>query len=237
MSKTLRNLALGALATTAMTGLAMMPVIANAGADKDQVVTASKAGQANPDLALSQDGYNVMRGVRAARIAIFNGDTVAASNFVDMALKDLDKSKADESLVKTKDGSEASWIPIDGQLVVADNFVATPEKTQHIATGNQKLKEGKTDEAMKELKLADVDVGFTRVLMPLGETMTHVKTAAKLIKGEDYYEANLALKAAEDGLNFDTVMLVGTPKDAAAKDAAAKPAAAKDAQAKPTATN
>jgi hypothetical protein len=96
--------------------------------------------------------------------------------------------------------------------VVADDFVATPEKTKHIAAGNQKIKEGKADEAVQELKLANVDIGFTRLLMPLGETQAHVKTAAKLIASEDYYQANMALKAAEDGVNIDTVILVNAPK-------------------------
>jgi hypothetical protein len=113
-------------------------------------------------------------------------------------------------------GESGNLIPIDGQLVVSDNFVATPEKAKQISEGNQKLKEGKSDEAMKALKLASVDIGFTRVLMPLNETEAHVNLAADLIKNESFYEANMALKAAEDGLNVETIMLVEAPKAKAA---------------------
>lgn len=226
MKKTWRNFTIGtfastALVSTALFGLAMapvmVPVMANARDNdhhnEDQVVQAPQAGKADPKLQLSQDGYNVMRDIRAARVAIFNGDTVAAVNFVDMAKKAIAATEAEDTIVRAKDKDDAGrWVPIDGQLVVADNFVATPEKTEHIAAGNQKIKEGKTREAIEELKLADVDIGFTRLLMPLSETEAHVNTAAKLIASEDYFQANMALKAAEDGVNVDTVMLVGAPK-------------------------
>jgi len=43
--------------------------------------------------------------------------------------------------------------------------------------------------------------------MPLKATAKHVDTAISLLKEHKYYEANLALKAAEDGLITDTVLL------------------------------
>lgn len=214
MKSIIRNFAIGALASTAIAAASLAPVSATAANTTDQVVAASKSGNANPSLQLSQDGFNVIRDVRAARVAIFNGDTESAGKFVDQAREDLTKAKADDKTVTAKAGSEdANWIPIDGQLVVADNFVTTPEKAKRIAEGNKHFKEGKSDEAIAALKLADVDIGFTRVLMPLDATQTHVNAAADFIKNGYYYEANMALKAAEDGLNVETVMLVEGPKD------------------------
>jgi hypothetical protein len=81
MNKIIRNIAAGALLTTTVAVAGLAPVIANAADTKDQVVEASKAGSANPNLRLSQDGYNVMRDIRATRVAIFNGDTEGAMKY------------------------------------------------------------------------------------------------------------------------------------------------------------
>ncbi|MCB1439223.1 MAG: YfdX family protein [Nitratireductor sp.] len=215
MTTTIRKLAFAFLATTAIAGAGLMP--ANAASttapQTDQVAQASQSGEANPDLRLSQDGFGVMRDVRAARVAIFNGDTDAAKKYLDQAKQSLDKIKTDSALANKGLERNNNLIPIDGQVVVADNLVATPEKAQHIAAGNQKIKSGNGKEAMEELKLANVDVGFTRLLMPYTETVDHVTVAENLLNHDNYYEANMALKAAEDGLQVESVMLVEPSKD------------------------
>lgn len=228
MTATLRTLTYAVAMAAALAGSGMTPLATYAASDSnsqspngqnDQVVQASQAGTAQQSLKLSQDGYNVMRDIRAARVAIFNGDTDAAKQFVDEAKADLKKAKTDATVIKSNENADeegtrdaGNWIPIDGELVVADNFVSTPEKTEHIKQGNQKLKEGKTQEAVQHLSLAEVDIGFTRLMMPLDKTEAHIHQAADLIENEQYYQANVALKAAEEGLILDTVMLVGSPK-------------------------
>ena len=62
------------------------------------------------------------------------------------------------------------------------------------------------------LRAADVQVSATRMLMPLAATVKHVDSALSLLKEHKYYEANLALKAAEDGLITDTVLLTEPTK-------------------------
>ncbi|GAB4354112.1 MAG: YfdX family protein [Oricola sp.] len=229
MNRTFRQFTIGALASTAVAAASLAPALAHAATTDDQVVTASKTGAANPDLRLSQDGYNVIRDIRAARVAIFNGDSEAAKKFVEEAKSDLKKVKSDDMIAVKKDSANTNpdLVPIDGQLFVADNFTTSSEKARHIADTNKKIKEGKADEAMQDLKLANVDVGFTRVLMPLAMTQDHVTTAYNLLEGGSYYEANMALKAAEDGLQVDTVMLVkGNPTlDKTSTGSIAKPAA------------
>lgn len=234
MKTTIRAFAVATIASSALASAALAPMSAFAADSKDPVVEATKAGTPHPKVQLSQDGYNVMRAIRATRVAIFNGDADSAKKFIELAKADLDKTKKDEERIEHKKSGEnisQDWIAIDGQVVVADNFVATPEKTKHIASGNQKIKEGKSQEAIQELKLAEVDVGFTRVLMPLAETEVHVDVAAEQIQSGAYYEANLALKAAEDGLNIETVMLLENPKsDTAAPSSDKQPATDKPAQ-------
>lgn len=221
MKRTYRNLSLAAFAITAVTAATLPAIFAQAANKTDQVVQTSKSGKANPNLRLSQDGYNVMRDVRAARVAIFNGDTKQAMTLTEQTQADLKKVKADDKLANVSKGDK-NLIPVDGQLVVADNFVSTPEKAKHIAAGNAHLKKGESKKAMDELKLAGVDIGFTRILMPLKVTEAHVDLAKQLIGQEKYYQANMALKATEDALNVDTVMLVETPKTQAPKTATSK---------------
>ena len=113
-------------------------------------------------------------------------------------------------------------IPIDGDIAIADTFVPTPEKKKHIEKANEHLKAGHSKEALEELRLGEVDVVCTRVMLPLEATQKRVADAEKLANDHKYYEANLALKAAEDGLVVESVDLEGNPVPAS-KAAAAAP--------------
>ena len=48
-------------------------------------------------------------------------------------------------------------------------------------------------------------------MLPLESTKKRVADAEKLAGDHKYYEANLALKAAEEGIVIDAVDLIGTP--------------------------
>ncbi len=214
MKTVMRNIAIATFVTSLAASSALIPAVASA-ATNDQVTEASKTGDANPALELSGNGFKVMRDVRAARVAIFNGDTKAAKKYVDDAVATMSDVKTESAKMTKGKDADPNLIPIDGQLVVADNFVSTPEKTAQIAKGNAALKKGDSKTAIEELKLAGVDIGFTRLLMPMKETTAHLNVANKMIGEEDFYEANMALKAAEDGMNVDTVMLIVQPGHAA----------------------
>lgn len=103
-------------------------------------------------------------------------------------------------------------IPIDGNLAVADTFVASTDRNKHIEKANEHLKAGQSKEALEELRLGEVDIVFTRVLLPLESTKKRVADAEKLVGEHKYYEANLCLKAAEEGVVVDAIDLVGKPK-------------------------
>ncbi len=174
---------------------------------------------------LSQEGFQAMRNVRGARIAIFNGNTQVASDLLDKAKTSLDaaRKEAPVYVVDVKTGMDGKivqdsksvdrldMIPIDGQIVLADNYIDTPAKKAHIDKANEHFAKGSGKEAREELRLAEVDASFSRVLMPLNATTRHVAEATKLIGAKQFYEANLALKAAEDGLLVDTVVLSESP--------------------------
>ncbi|MFV0296439.1 MAG: YfdX family protein [Hyphomicrobiaceae bacterium] len=183
---------------------------------------------------LSEDGFKTMRDVRLSRLAIFNGDTVAAERNINAAVAELEKVKKDDTAYVGRTNAEKDsmqWIPIDASMDIVDNYVDTPQKRAHIAKANEHFKAGDKKKAVDELKLAQIDTNFTRLLMPMTTTADHIKMAQDLMSQKKFYEANLALKAAEDGVVVDTVALVDVPKAAASAKgsntaATTKPAAA-----------
>jgi hypothetical protein len=205
--------------------------------------TACPAGKVNAAaqevMKVSKDGFLAMRAVRAARLAIFNGEPKVAVEIMGKAKDALDAASKDESMLiadmKTLAGKKAAygttlagnkaahgtttatpattWIPIDGQISLADTYVATPEKKEHIAKANEHFKGGRAKEAVEELRLGEIDVTYSRVMMPLTATKKCLADAIQLATEHKYYEANLSLKAAEDGVIVDSVGLVDTPQD------------------------
>lgn len=201
---------------------------------------AAKVSAAAQDLMkVSKDGFLAMRAVRAARIAIFNGEPKVAVEIMGKAKDALDAASKDESMfiadLKTMAGKKAvhgtttagdktahgtttaampatTWIPIDGQISLADTYVPTPEKTEHIAKANEHFKSGRAKEAVEELRLGEIDVTYSRVMMPLTATKKCLADAMQLATEHKYYEANLSLKAAEDGVVVDSVSLADTPQ-------------------------
>lgn len=227
MRKPVRTYALAATATAVLAASVIAPAMVFA-APTAANQTDAKA-TTNPSLQVSENGFNVMRDIRAARIAIFDGNTDLAEKLVTQAKTDLSTARADiAALVKKgSDKAPGNWIAIDGQLLVSDDFVATPEKAASIKKSNDAIKKGDAKTAVETLKDAAVDVGFTRVLMPISQTAAHIKTALSEMSDQRYYQANLALKAAEDSLNVDTVMLYDTPQQPAVGSKASKQTSSK----------
>ena len=72
---------------------------------------------------------------------------------------------------------------------------------------------------LEKLKLAHVDVNFTMAVLPLNKTITDVDQAATLINQGKYYEANAALKSAQDNMRFDVIDAIAVPQKATAATA------------------
>ena len=213
---------------TMVSAISFSAIAANQEGAIDPVVTPAGDAKASPDqlMKLSQDGYASMRAVRAARIAIFNGEPAMAAQMLDQAKSSLDaatkdapnyvrdtKASVEGKIVDVKTNVESMvWIPIDGELALADNYVVTPEKTAHIGKANEQFAKGASKEALEELRLAGINAVYARVLMPLDATGKQVDQARNLLGERKYYEANLALKAAEDGLKVDSVSLNLAPE-------------------------
>jgi hypothetical protein len=185
----------------------------------------------NESLKVCRDGFAAMRSIRAARIAIFDGEPKWAVKLLGKAKRDLNAAAQDPTRYTMgekfmKDGKvlesetvamEKNWIPIDGQIKLAETYVATDANAERIKKANEHFKNGRSREGLEELRLGDIGVSFSRVVMPLNGTLAKVDEASKLLEEHKYYEANLALKAAEDGLIVDTIGLITAPKADAPK--------------------
>jgi hypothetical protein len=183
---------------------------------------------------LSKDGHKAIQNIRMVRMDIFDGRINAAKSDIAKAMSSLDASQSDdtvftkaESELKTPasmqgksqsdakpDTTPVAWVPVDGAMALDENYVATPDKADHVAKANEKLAKGDKKGAMDELKLANVDVSFIAEVAPLKATIAGVKQASDDLNDGKYFEANQALKAVQDGMRFDTDTMVATPQKA-----------------------
>ena len=219
----------------------------------DQAATPHETAIQNDVGKLSADGAKGFRDLHMARLAIFDADPAKARTLVGDAQAALAKAKVDESVftkaeadlkrptagLATMSGTvgkatpagdvkqPVAWLPVDGQLTLDEDFVATPQKAAAVANANRNLEKGDRKGAVDTLKLAGVNVSFTMAVVPLAKTSADVDQAAKLLDQGKYYEANATLKQAEDGVRFDVVDATSLPQTTATKAPASKaPAAA-----------
>lgn len=156
---------------------------------------------------LSEDGAKAARTVSLARVAIFDGQTQEAKDLLDQAKTALDAATkdVDKLAIKTsKHNDLGPMVPIDARLSVIDAYTLTPEKKTEIGKVNEHLKKGETKKALEVLRPIDVQLTLTSMFMPLKPTAKAVEQAKTLLADHQYYEANLALKKAEDSWVIDS---------------------------------
>ncbi len=216
------SLALTSLVAIAGAMSAYGPVVNAADSPPVAASAAAEPGRAGDSLAqVSEDGFAGMRAVGAARLAIFDGRLQEATEILKRAEFLLNKAATQQKALNaaagvsrdpnlaevSKRAQHADLVPIDAQLVLADNFVMTPAKREHIAKANEHFKKKERKQALARLKQGEIDVAYTRTFVPVGTVLKHVRQAERLMRESQYYEANIALKAADDSLVFDTVAL------------------------------
>lgn len=163
--------------------------------------------------AVSEEGFNAMRTIQYARLAIFSGNTELANKLNTEAAALLNDDSVEWSkFVKEATGSKVikgeQYIVINASIAIDENYVVTPEKQPIIDKANAKIKSGDEEGALEELRLAGIAVNETQYLMPLNFTKKAVADAGKLLKDGKYYEANLALLNAEQAVIVDSVTLI-----------------------------
>jgi hypothetical protein len=185
---------------------------------------------------LSKDGAQALRDMQVARLAIYEAQPATAKEAIDKAQALLAKAKTDDAVfmkaeselkspankaavaadkTATDSKDKVAWLPVDAQLTLGEDFVATPAKAAAVADANKSLQGGDKQGAIEKLKLAHIDVGMTMAVLPLDKTAADVSQAASLIGQGKYYEANSVLKTAESRMRFDVVDAIIMPKAAA----------------------
>ncbi len=197
------------------------PVVAadDAKTPQDHVVTSANTKKESQRLLkLSNEGFAGMRAVRAARISIFNGKVKRAKEMIATAQKQLRMAAKDAKAFlgpSSKSGSKVKeneiYIPIDASLGLGEDFVMTDAKKEHIGKANEYFKKGDHANAIEALKLAEIDVSYTRIMLPVQKAIARLDAAASQWEASKFYEANLTLKAIEDSQFIDTVMLIDVP--------------------------
>lgn len=166
----------------------------------------------------SEDGGRAIREIGAARVAIFNGDTKLASELIIRAKASVAKAEQEAPTfkVQTEESGKAGaanetvkapMVPVDGDLVLAEDFVPTPDKRARIEKANEHFKNGNAKDALEELRLGDIAVMYTRAWMPLAAAAKHLDQAVKYMDAQKYYEANLSLKAIGDSITVNSVAI------------------------------
>ncbi len=192
---------------------------------------------------LSKDGAQGYRDLQLTRLAIFEANPAQAKDMIAKAQAAFAKAKTDDAQftkaeadlktpadlashkgtmqaatpeAKPASKDQVAWVPVDAQLTLGDDFVATPEKASAVTEANKNLAHGDQKGALEKLKLAHVDVDFTMAVVPLNKTISDVDQAAALINQGKYYEANAVLKTAQDAVRFDVIDAIAVPQKAGA---------------------
>lgn len=176
----------------------------------------AKTNTEKQQLLLSSDeAYQALRDVQAARLAIFNGkpdiadkQITAASEKFKTAATHAEGLSIDTAKAKSNDDS---YIPVDISMSLAEGFVATEAKAEKIKQANEHIAKGDEKKAAEVLKLAEIDITVVAALLPIDASVRHVNAAIDLMAKKQYYEANLALKAIEDSMLIESFGIDSVP--------------------------
>jgi hypothetical protein len=212
---------------------------AGAGTSTPKAAPQKTAPSTSDLMKFSEAGAETIRLVRIARIDLFNGDPkgsmaalTSAKTHLAAAEKEAPTFKMNtrKSSTGTQGGNKqvtAKAVPVSGQMVLADSFVPTPEKQKAVAKANKHLKKGQHQQAMDTLRQGQISVNYISEWMPLASTGKNLDQAIKLEQAGKHYQANLALKAIEDSLVVESVMLPASTPKATKAGKAASPKTAK----------
>ncbi|WP_420963644.1 YfdX family protein [Brucella sp. IR073] len=184
---------------------------------------------------VSDEGYAAVRGIALARLAIFQGTPDRAKTILKAVKENIDKAQAGtpDLVQKLKQANssqdeiaavQSGQVPIDFSVGINDDYNVTPEKAKHVENANKHLGSGKTQEAIQELKLAEVNIFVTETDAKLPALAKVVETAMNDLDKKNYYEANLSLIKADDAISVRS-LTENEPSTASTGKQPAKPAA------------
>ena len=194
---------LGMIAAAGMIAVTQLAPLAYA--EQPAAATAATAGIKPTQLLISSDdAYQALRNVQAARLAIFNGKPDLAVELTVAAATSLDAAAlASTDLVIATNEAKSNgdqYIPFDINMSLAEGFVPTDAKAEKLVEANKQFAAGDEKAAAEVLKLANIDVTVSAALLPVAASLRHIRDAEGLLGKQKYYEANLALRALENSI-------------------------------------
>ncbi|EGT0662454.1 MULTISPECIES: YfdX family protein [Citrobacter] len=176
-----------------------------------ETATANVQKEAADIMQVAVKGANAMRDIQLARLALFHGQPDSAKKLTNDAASLLAGDSSDwAKFVKAAPKAKMiddQYVIINATIALSEDYIATPEKESAIKTANGKMAKGDWKGAVDTLQLAGISVLQTQYLMPLNQTRKAVASAQKLLSTGKFYEANLVLKGAEEGIVIDSEMV------------------------------
>ncbi|EAV2220633.1 YfdX family protein [Salmonella enterica] len=160
---------------------------------------------------IAKTGNAVMQDVQLARLALFDGDTRGAKRLLNDANEKINDDQTDWTryIKKNKktpvDGD--NYVIINARIAVSEDYQESEVKNKAIHNANEKLKKGDKKGAIEVLKLAGISVSESQILMPLKTTRDDIRKAIELFNDGKFYQTNLMLLSAEQGVVTDTEVI------------------------------
>lgn len=160
---------------------------------------------------IAQAGNAAMQDVQLARVALFDGDTNGAKRLLNDANRKINDDQTDWSKYIREDKKAPidgdGYVVINATMAVSEDYQASEAKSKAVRDANEKLKKGDRKGAIEVLKLAGITVSESQVLMPLKATRNDIQKAINLFNEGKYYQSNLMLLSAEEGVIIDTEVI------------------------------
>ncbi|EBB6289093.1 YfdX family protein [Salmonella enterica] len=200
-----KKLIISALALSFVSGYAM------ATTNQSQDIQSLTPSQVRTIENIAQAGNAAMQDVQLARVALFDGDTSGAKRLLNDANKKINDDQTDWSKYIKKDKKTPidgdGYVVINATMAVSEDYQASEAKNKAVRDANEKLNKGDRKGAIEVLKLAGITVSESQVLMPLKATRNDIRKAINLFNEGKYYQSNLMLLSAEEGIILDTEVI------------------------------
>jgi hypothetical protein len=208
--------------TTFMSWQMFVPGLSADNLKEEVTVTSGKTITAAEESAISSAATKVLRHIAQARGDIKDNKPDQAKGELDKASTLINIIKAGVPTWKVKDHiwvakEHLSYedttavlqdlVPIYASLDDIEALVPVEKAKAHVKQAEKKLKEGSKKKGKVELELADEALIYTEIDLPIQFIEEHVKAALGYLGKSDSKKADEALAAAEDGVQFMSILV------------------------------
>lgn len=218
--KTINSVSL--IAAVLLLGTLFAGNVRAAGIEEKVTIIPGRTITSSDEATISSASLKVLRHIAQAREDIHGKELLKAQEQLKQAQTLIDIIKATEPTDKIKDRIwvakkhlsyedtetvRQDLIPIYASLDDIDEFIPSNNNAMdHINKAKKHLENANKKGATKELTLAEDAVVYTEIDLPLGDTERHVKAARTFLTKKESKKAAAALKSAEDGVQYLSLM-------------------------------